>query len=189
MRRTLLNPGKLQQGISLIEILVGLAIVSILITSVAPAVREILVRNQVTGQINELSSVIQFARHAAINEQITTVLCPTTNFSTCTTNWDDPKMVFPDFDANGQRDEDEEILAGAGNTAANNVLTGPAGSISFQASGAVATPATLLLCAGSGEDRFARALIISLQGRVKLSQDSDNDDIHEDNSGTPLSCS
>lgn len=171
------------------EILIGLAIVSILITAVAPAVREILIRNQMTGQVNELSSVVQFARYSAINEQIPTILCPTVNFSTCTTNWNNPKMVFPDFDGNGQRGDDEDILAGAGNTIDNSQLTGPEGTISFQASGAVASPATLILCPNSAEARFARALIISLQGRVKLSQDTDNDNIHEDNSGTALSCS
>ncbi len=177
-----------QSGFSLTEIMIGLAIIGILITSVGPQVREILIRNRIIGQINELSAVVQFARHTAINEQITTILCPTTNFSSCTLDWNDPKMVFIDLDGNGQRGSDEELLVGAGNIVDTNSLTGPAGTISFQANGAVASPATLLLCHEDNEAKFARALTISLQGRVKLSQDTDNDGIHETNAGAALSC-
>lgn len=175
-------------GITLTEIMIGLAIVGILLMSVGPSVREILIRNRMIGQINELSAVIQFARHTAINEQIDAVVCPTTNFSTCTTEWNDPKMVFIDLDGNGQRSSDEEMLAGSGNIIATNDLTGPNGTISFQASGAVASPATLLLCHEDNEAKYARALTISLQGRVKLSEDSNRDGVHEDNSGNALSC-
>lgn len=171
------------------ELLVVVAIVGIITMTTAPGVRDLLIRSSVTAQINEMSGVIQFARHAAINEQATAVICPTTNFSTCTVDWNNPKMVFADIDANGIRGADEEILAGAGNISEKYALTGPAGSISFQGNGSVASPATLLLCHVDEEAKYARALIISLQGRVKLSNDSDENGIHEDNSGTPLSCS
>lgn len=177
-----------QSGITLIELLVGMAIMGIILTVGLPSMKDMLVRSQVTAQINELSAVIQFARHNAINEQATSVLCPTTNFSTCTNNWDNPKMVFTDADANGIRGADEDMLAGTGNILDTFDMTGPVGTISFQGNGSVASPATLLLCHEDNEAKYARALIISLQGRVKLSEDSNDDGVHEDNSGTALSC-
>ncbi len=176
------------KGFTLIELMISLAIVSILITSVGPSVRDILIQNRLIGQINELSSIIQFARHSAVNEQVTSIMCPSTNFSTCTADWNSPKMVFLDIDGNGQRSADEEILAGTGNSVQNYTLTGPAGTISFQGNGAVASPGTLLLCHDSNDPKFARALTISLQGRVKMSQDTNNDNVHESNAGTPLVC-
>lgn len=178
-----------QKGVSLIELLVGMAIMGIVLTIGLPSMNDMLVRSQVTAQVNELSAVIQFARHNAINEQATSVLCPTTNFSTCTNNWDDPKMVFTDLDNNGIRGTGEDMLAGAGNILENFNLTGPAGNISFQGNGSVASPATLLLCHTDNQAKYARALTVSLQGRVKLSEDSNDDGVHEDNSGIALSCS
>lgn len=182
------QPANRQSGVTLIELLIGIAIVSLMLTTVAPSVREILIQNRIIGQINELSAVVQFARHTAINDQVTSVLCPTQNFATCTLDWNDPKMVFPDVNNDGIRGLGEDLLVGTGNIVDTNNLSGPAGVISFQANGSVASPTTLLLCHQENEDRFARALIISLQGRVKMSQDSNNDGVHENNSGVALDC-
>jgi len=177
-----------QQGLSLIEILIGMAITGIILTVGVPSMRDMLIRSQITSQINELSAVIQFARHTAINEQTTAIVCPTTNFSTCTVNWDDPKMVFADLDNSGTRGNNEEMLAGTGGSAENYAFTGPAGNIRFQGNGSVASPATLQICHEDNEDKYARALSISLQGRVRLSTDSNSDGIHETNAGVPLTC-
>lgn len=177
-----------ESGVSLFELLIGMAIVGIIMSIGVPSMKDMLIRSQVTAQINELSAVIQYARHNAINEQATSVICPTTNFSTCSVSWDDPKMVFTDLDDNGIRGDSEDMVAGAGNILDTFDLTGPAGSITFQGNGSVATPATLQICHEDNEAKYSRALIISLQGRVTLTEDSDDDGIHENNSGTPLSC-
>ncbi len=168
--------------------MISMAILFLIMTVGMPSMQAMLIRTQVTSQINELSAAIRYARHAAINDQTTAILCPTSNFSSCSADWDDPKMVFPDYDGNGTRGNDEDILAGAGNILENFNLTGPNGTISFQSNGSVASPATLLLCHQDNAAEYARALTISLQGRVKLSEDSDDNGVHEDNSGTALSC-
>lgn len=176
-------------GVTLMELMIVVAITGILIMSIGPTARDVVIRNGIIAEVNELSAAAQFARHTAINDQVTTIFCPTTNFTSCSADWNDPKMVFADLDANGQRSNDEEIIAGTGNISESHVLTGPAAAISFQASGVVATTGTLLLCHKDGDAIYARALTISLQGRVKLSNDTNSDGIHEDNTGTPLVCS
>ena len=175
-------------GLTLIELMISIAIMSILITAVGPMVRDILIQNRLIGQINELSAVVQLARHSAINEQVTSIICPSSDFTTCNLNWDLPKMVFLDLDGNGVRDANEELLGGTSRSVSNYNLTGPAGIISFQGNGATATPSTLLLCHESNEAQFARAITISLQGRVRVSQDTNNDGIYETNAGANLSC-
>lgn len=177
-----------QRGATLIELMIGLAIVAILITSVGPSVRDILIQNRIVAQINELSSVVQFARAQAIDQQTDAILCPSENFKDCATNWNLPKMVFMDVDGNGARADSEELLAGSEHIVSSLYLTGPAIVIRFQGNGAVASPATLTLCHKDKEEKFARALIVSLQGRVKLSSDSNKDGIHEDNAGNDLDC-
>ncbi|MBC3765446.1 GspH/FimT family pseudopilin [Neptunicella marina] len=177
-----------QSGLTLLELLISVAIISILITVVAPNVREMLITNRVISQINELSATIQYARSVAVNERTTTIVCPTSNFSVCSNNWSEAKMVFNDLNGNGSRDSDEEILAGTEINENILITTGPAQEIRFNQSGATASPATLKVCHNSNEAKFARAVVISLQGRVKTSRDTDNDGIYEDNAGTALSC-
>jgi len=43
-------------------------------------------------------------------------------------------------------------------------------------------------CPASRNARFARQLVVNATGRVRLSQDTDGDGIHEDSAGNPLHC-
>lgn len=175
-------------GFTLVELLISMAILLILVSVVGPNVREIVVRNRIVGQVNELAGLIQVARATAINERINVVVCPTIDQVNCSDDWNDNKIAFIDADGNEIKGSNEDIVAGTQTTSSTDILTGPSSPIKFYSTGITASPATLLLCPNSGEDTFARSLTISLQGRVKLSQDNDNDNIHESPSGTPLSC-
>jgi type IV fimbrial biogenesis protein FimT len=179
---------KRQAGLTLVELMITLGIVAILTLAVGPSVQNILIQNRIVGEINELSGLVQFARNNAIDEQVDTILCPSTDFATCSANWNDPKIVFADVDGNGARGADEELLVGSSGISANNILTGPAAAINFEASGAVSAAASLLLCHKDKDDEYARLLTVSPQGRVKMSQDTDNDGIHEDQDGVALDC-
>lgn len=176
------------KGLTLIELMITIAIMSILVTAVGPMVRDILIQNRLIGQINELSAIVQLARHSAINEQATSIVCPSSDFSNCTLDWDLPKMAFLDLDNDGARGANEDILGGTSRSISHYNLSGPAGIISFQGNGVIATPTTLQLCHDSNEPQFARALTISLQGRVRISQDTNNDGVHETSAGDNLSC-
>ncbi|WP_438862973.1 GspH/FimT family pseudopilin [Neptunicella sp.] len=180
---------KKQYGLTLVELLITIAIVAILITVVGPNMRDMLVKNRVISQINEVSSMIQYARSTAVNEQTTTIICPSQDFTDCSTDWSNAKMVFIDANADGTRNANEDILAGTEINEGTIITTGPALPIRFSATGVTASPATILICHDSKEAKFARALTVSLQGRVKTSDDSNNDGIYEDNSGNPLDCS
>lgn len=178
-----------QTGTTLLEMMIALAILGIVMTVVVPSAQSILIQNRIVGEINEISGIIQFARNNAINEQADTVMCPTTDFINCSADWDDPKMVFPDFDGDRARNGVEELLVGTSSISSANNLSGPANVIVFQANGAVSSPSTLLLCHKDQNDKYARALTVSLQGRVRMSRDTDGDSIYEKNDGTPLDCS
>ena len=177
-----------QKGVTITELLIGIAIVAIVTTLVIPSGRDILVQNRIVAEINETSALVQFARSYAIDNQIDTVICPAGDFVNCETDWAQPKIVFADLNNDNIRNADEELLVANSLLSPHNLLTGPATPIRFQASGSVSSPATLLMCHKDREDKFARALTVSLQGRVKNSQDTNNDGIHETNAGTPLDC-
>lgn len=176
------------RGVTLLEMLIVIAIVSIVLTVVAPNVQHILIANRLAAQTNEISAVLQFARHRAIDEQVRTTLCPTEDYAACSNNWGQAKMVFVDANDNGARDNNEVLLSSTGRSHQTLQLSGPSSPIHFQESGISASPASILICHQSREDEYARALIISLQGRVKASRDSNQDGIYEDNLGNPLDC-
>ncbi|WP_164084665.1 GspH/FimT family pseudopilin [Alteromonas flava] len=177
-----------QRGLTLFEMMITLAIVALLVTTVAPNVQSILTQNRIVSEINELSGIIQFARHTAIDEQVDTVLCPTSNFSACTSNWDNPKMVFADADGDGARGANEELLVSSGGVNQVNKLKGPSTAIVFAPSGASNVAAELVLCHKSKKPKFARGLSLGLQGRVKASQDRNRDGVYENASKAPLKC-
>ena len=177
-----------QTGLTLIEMLISLAILAIVITAVSPSIQSMLIKNRIVSEINELSAVIQFARNNAIDQQITTTVCPSADYSACSNNWNNPKMVFVDSDGNGSRADNEELLASSGPVSANNVLTSGANLLQFAPGGEASVSTTLLLCNANRQAEFARALNVTLQGRVKMSGDSDRNGVHEDASGNPLSC-
>jgi type IV fimbrial biogenesis protein FimT len=177
-----------QKGVTLIEMLISLAIMAIAITAVAPSIQSILIKNRIVSEINELSAIIQFARNQAIDQQITIIVCPSGDFSVCSNNWDDPKIVFIDSDSSGDRGANEELLATTGAISDNNYLTGPANPLFFSATGEAVANSNLILCHSSKDNEYGRQLSITLQGRVKMSSDSDRNGIHEDTTGTPISC-
>ncbi|MFC3122130.1 GspH/FimT family pseudopilin [Agaribacter flavus] len=180
-----------QLGVTLLELMITLAIAAILVTLVAPSVQTIVASNRIAAQINDTSAAIQFARYQAIDKQTTAIICPSSDFSSCNNaNWNLAKIVFIDANLNNQRDANEDLLYSTQEVVGDLVFTGPANTVGFVESGASlnANASFIKLCPSDRNVKFARALNINQQGRVRLSRDSDNDDIHEDISGTALSC-
>ena len=76
-----------QQGLTLLEMLVAVAILAIILTTVAPGIQNIVIKNRITSDLNNLSAVVQRARFSAVDEQTNVVLCPTQNYTACTSSW------------------------------------------------------------------------------------------------------
>ena len=51
-----------QQGLTLLEMLVAVAILAIILTTVAPGIQNIVIKNRITSDLNNLSAVVQRAR-------------------------------------------------------------------------------------------------------------------------------
>lgn len=183
-----LTSNTLQKGATLVELMIGLAIVAIVLVVAVPAAQGIIIKSRIVSDINEISGIVQFARANAVDEQLTTIVCPTSDFSTCSTNWNQVKMVFGDEDGNGSRGDDEDILVATALISNNNYVTGPAQSIQFNPNGSANAQSSILICHDNQEATYARQLTVTPQGRVKMSQDADKNGIHEGISGAALSC-
>ncbi|WP_100642719.1 GspH/FimT family pseudopilin [Alteromonas facilis] len=177
------------QGVTLVELLVSMSIVAIILTIALPNMTILINKTRVISELNSLSATIRMARASAIDDQTTITLCPTLNTRKCDfTNWQQSKMVFADSNQNKQRDNNEPLLFATSVVSDSINMHGPNRQVAFHASGQLGTPTTIKLCPKSKNPRLKRALVISLQGRVRLSKDLNDDDIHELGKNKPIHC-
>ncbi|MHC6646413.1 GspH/FimT family pseudopilin [Alteromonas sp. HB246098] len=178
-----------QKGLTLLEMLVAVAVLAIILTTVAPSIQSVLIKNRITSDINNLSAVVQRARFTAVDEQASVVLCPTENYTACTSSWKKAKMVFVDKNGNGSRDNNEALIVASDPLNSANAIYGVTGSLIFDEQGAIDTAATITLCPKDNDADYASALLLSLYGRISIAVDSDDDGEKEDLDGDALSCS
>ena len=176
-------------GMTIIEMLISLSIIAILLTVVAPSVQSILKSNKVTADVNNLSALARQARFTAINERADVVLCPTTNYSSCSGSWSNAKMVFIDNNGNGNRDTDERLIASADPLSQSNSIGGVSGSLMFYDNGGIDKNAEIVICPSGGDAKSASAILMSMYGRITTASDSNKDGIKENASGSNISCS
>ena len=182
-------PPKNLTGLSLVELLIGLAILVIIITSAAPNIALFIKRQHTIAELNELSYAIRMARHLAVDTQIPVSLCPAQDFAQCDiSDWSRAKIIFHDRNQNQRRDNDEALLYGSMPVRRGLHLSGPKRTVIFRGNGSTTTPATFRLCPNQAIAELERALVISLQGRVRLSKDFNRDDIHELRPGVSIGC-
>ena len=179
----------MQKGTTLLELLVVLAVFTIVFTGVVPSANELYQRHRITAQVNLMSSYAYLARSQAIEQHRSAVLCPTSDFQKCDVkNWHLAKMLFFDNNQNNKRDDDEPIEYAGERAPASIKIKGPNKLIRFYEDGIVASTASLIVCTSYNDERFSRAIFISLQGRVRLSQDLNGDGKHQKGNGSSLLC-
>ena len=179
-----------QLGLTLLEMLITLAIVSILLMAVAPNMSTWITKSRVTAEINLTNSILQHTRFFAIDRHDHTLLCPSSDLRTCdVNNWNLPKIMFSDDNFNQYRDPDETLYYASEAVKKGLVMTGPKRPIQFFEDGVIASPSTIVVCPERIMPKLNRALFVSLQGRIRLSEDTNGDDIHERGNQQPLTCS
>jgi len=171
-----------------LEMLISVTIISILLSLVTPATQHIITTNRVVTDINSLSTITQRGQFAAVNEQMTVTLCPTQNYSTCTSTWSNAKMLFSDANENGQRDSNEALIATSDAINSSNTISGVSNPVIFSASGTINQNTVIVVCPSDKNNSYASGLILSFFGRIATAIDTNGDGYKEDTSGDPLSC-
>lgn len=178
-----------QQGLTLVEMMIVLAIMGILLGAAVPSAKSIIDKSRITAQLNLMSSVLQYTRFHAIDKHLIATLCPSADLRTCdVSDWDLPKILFADSNHNDARDIDEPLIYATVKMPKGVFMRGPNRIIRFYEDGAIGTPATVLICPQQPQIKLNRALFVSLQGRVRVSQDTNQDEIHEKGNGQVLEC-
>ena len=167
-----------QQGFSLYESMVTLAIVGVLGILAIPNLKPVLANQRMNTSVNTLVSALQLTRSEAIHNGQRATLCPTQDGAVCLdfyTEWHRGYMLFIDHNANRERDADEPVVR-MFETAPNIQLRSSRGRdhVTYQPNGlASGSNATFVFC-DAGKSAKARTVIVSNGGRPRILPALDN---------------
>ncbi len=179
---------RLQLGLSLLELLIALSVFSFTYAFFIPYLDDYLLHSKMVSRVNEFSMIVRLSRFTAIDIAKTVRVCPTINGVDCVLNWNNQIMAFVDEDNNGKFEQPERLLKMTSLPDPQIHLSGPKKTVTFYDSGINSSPASVTFCPANKKEKFARAIIISLQGRARLSKDHDKNGVHEAQKGKNLKC-
>ncbi len=169
-----------QQGFTLFELIITLAIAAVIVGVAAPSFSTMIQDNRLSAQSLDFVAALNLARSEAIKRRVRVTLCMSTNGQDCTNagNWGQGWIVFVDNNGNRIRENgapDDIILRIHGALAGNNRLTGNvsiANAITYLPSGDTAGPGngTLALCDSRNDDALSPAIVINITGRPLLTR-------------------
>ncbi len=103
--------GRIQRGLTMIELMVSLAILGILISIGMPSMVGLLQTQRLSSAANELTGAVQTARTEAVRRNGRVVLCRSANGTTCATGSSWPGwIIFSDTNGDGVLSAGEELL-------------------------------------------------------------------------------
>jgi type IV fimbrial biogenesis protein FimT len=163
------------RGLSLIELLVTLAVSSILFSLGVPALQTIVGSNRVTTQVNSLSGALALTRSEAIRQSVQAIICKSQDGQQCNSSgkWSDGWIVFVDTDWDLERDDTEPVLLAQERLPGQVTLTYngfPTDNyIAYRPTGFAKMNGTFTFCS-TGRTQIKRAVIVNWVGRPRISQ-------------------
>ncbi|WP_083223307.1 GspH/FimT family pseudopilin [Candidatus Thiodiazotropha endoloripes] len=100
-------------GLTLVEMMVALLVLTILIALGVPSLATLSIRNEQSSSLNGFLSHFYLARSLAIQQEQHIIICPTSSGERCREEaiWSDGLIIFEDSRRDGVLGSDEPILA------------------------------------------------------------------------------
>ena len=173
LRTGALIKGTATRGFTLIEVLITIAIASILLTIAIPSFRYVTNSNRIAGEVNGLLGDLQFARAEAIKEGRTVTVCTSVDGASCAnvTTWQSGWIVFSDPTDVGVVDPGETILRQQATFSSTDTFNASNGvsAITFNRDGyaiGIANGTLLELHDSTNTSAWTRCLVVNLSGEM-----------------------
>ena len=101
-----------QRGLTLIELMMGVAVAGVLLALAGPSFQQALGKNRLASTASELTGAVQLARAEAIRNNRRVVLCRSVNGNDCdgTASAWPGWIIFVDLDGDGVRENNEPVV-------------------------------------------------------------------------------
>ena len=158
-------------GFTLIELMMTIAIATILLTLGLPSIGSMVSSSESRAARQQLWTALNVARAGAVTDNRRHVVCPSIDQVNCSggLRWDKGWIVFVDNNENGRRDGSDAVIS-VGNPARQGVViasTVGRDQVGFRTDGSSAgSNATFTICDRRGVST-ATSLVVSNPGRVR----------------------
>jgi type IV fimbrial biogenesis protein FimT len=162
-----------QQAMTVLELLITLAVISILTAIAVPAWHNSLIYGSRAGALNDLRASLAFARSSAIVRGRTVVLCTSQDHRHCDHgDWNEGWIIYEDRNENYKRDAGETVLRVHPRLDTSALLSGNrliAHHVGFLRSGLMhgVHNGTITYRSKHPSPRLRRCLIVSRSGRIR----------------------
>lgn len=155
-------------GFTLIELMVTITLGAIVMGIGVPSYQNLVVKNRIQTQADEIRSSLAMARVEAIRRGLRVRVCPGTN-GCVGANWHDGWNSFVDRNNDNTRDDaaNETALEVHIRLDGGSTLTG-ANNVIFRSDGTVVRARTMILCTADSDAQHRRRIGISSVGRVRV---------------------
>lgn len=162
----------MHKGYMLLELVLTLCLMGIFIGLAAPTWHDWLNTNATAMQVNQLIEAIHLARSTAIQYNTTISICPSQDGNSCSGTWNDGYLIFinpnrlnqPALPANRVRFYKQGTQYGMLHVNENSMLH-------INSLGATRN-STFHYCPKNKDSRFAREIIVSITGRIRVAYPS-----------------
>lgn len=181
-----------QRAFTLAELLVVLAIISILAFAAVPSFSGLLSKLKTRDDVSTLTANLTFARTTAISSGGFTVVCPWTPSDGCHSNWNAEISVFKDRNNDKEPDGSNRMRVFTLTNGDLKITPRPAGKryFSFSPSGSINGQAgSFVICSEPENTASGMAyLAVNFGGRPRVQWDEDGDRKLSIASGSTLTC-
>lgn len=159
-------------GFTLLELLVAVAVATILLTVGVPGFLQMIAANQRQTNTADVFSALNHARSEAIARNVRVVMCPSADASTCgAASWQDGWLIYANLDgniSNGGPDNDDRVLQTHGPLAGDFTLSSAdfPSRIVYLPTGRATDKGGFVLCAAHS-DVQGRLIEVSSTGRPR----------------------
>lgn len=155
------------RGITLLELMLGLTIASILTTLVVPALASLKHKTEARQRIFQIQRIIQASRSLAITSAYSVVLCPIGVGRKCVNDWNKKLIVFEDINNNLTLDSNERILSYIDPSYSHEQRNFNGQYIQFKSNGSSAFQTGSFGYCSKKKLAISQSFIISRMGRIR----------------------
>ncbi len=187
-------------GFTLIELLTTLAVVAIVLTMAVPSLRTTIQDNEGATQVTKLMAVFRLAQSEAVKRNLNVSICQSADGASCGGTWTNGWIAFVNNDNDNpavvdagelilrvHQDPNPNYTWTAIDAGGNGITSVTYRSLGIINSGFFTTAIDFKYCDSRGASQ-ARAIAVNFIGHTEKSEDGDANGIHEDASGTDLTC-